>query len=239
MRKNRLIILVFIVSVFFACGKGGGSSVTPTPPVTPAKPPAKAVLSLPLQNEVCANGENQTVTESTIHFVWQDAANADSYVLTIKNLLTGSLIRKTSSQSDLKVALARATPFSWNVTSKSTKIVDTTVSDSWKFYNSGVGQTSYAPFPATLTYPANGQVITVTGTNVTLTWTGADADNDIAGYDIYFGKSSTPTLVATNKADNLISNVQITSNTIFYWEVITKDAKGNTSDSGVYQFKVN
>ena len=242
MRKNKLIILVFIVAVFFACKKGGGGSVTPTPPpVQPVvpDPPAKAVLSLPAQNEVCATGENQTATESTVLFDWNDAANADSYVLSLKNLLTSTVTDQASTISSLKMTIPRGTPFSWTVTSKSSKSTVTATSDSWKFYNSGVGQTSYAPFPATLTYPTNGQVITVAGSSITLTWTGSDADNDIASYDIYYGESSTSALLASIKADNPSLSVAVTANTIYYWKVVTKDSKGNTSDSGVYQFKIN
>lgn len=234
MRKNKLIILGLILSLLFACK---GKKSDPVPATPPA--PSKAILFLPAQNEVCATGENPTATQSTVLFDWSDAANADSYVLALKNLLTGIVSEQNSSVSNLKITIPRGTPFSWSVTSKSSKSTVTAVTDSWKFYNSGVGQLSYAPFPATLTYPTNGQVITVTGTSVTLTWAGADADNDITGYDIYYGKTSAPTLLTSNKADNLSLSVAVTPNTIFYWRIVTKDTKGNTSDSGVYQFKVN
>lgn len=225
-----------MLSLLFACKKKGNNPV-PVPAPLPA--PAKAVLLLPAQNEVCATGENPTATQSTVFFDWSDAANADSYVLSLKNLLTGVVTDQTSTASNLKITIPRGTPFSWTVTSKSSKSTVTALSDSWKFYNSGVGQTSYAPFPATLTYPTNGQVITVTGTSVTLTWTGSDADNDIATYDIYYGKNSTPTLLISTKADSPSLSVAVTTNTVFYWRIVTKDVKGNTSDSGVYQFKVN
>lgn len=229
LRKINFTVLGLLATLIFGCIKGK----------EPALPPAKAILLFPLQNEICAAGENPTPTESTVHFHWSDAANTDSYVLSLKNLNTGVVTENTSKKSDLKLTIPRATPFSWTVASISSKNPVTALSDSWKFYNSSVGQFSYAPFPATLTFPAMGQILDVTGNTVTLTWSGSDADGDIASYDIYYGKNSTPTLIGTNKADNQSFSVVVSVNTIYYWKVVTKDVQGNSSDSEVYQFKVN
>jgi hypothetical protein len=34
------------------------------------------------------------------------------------------------------------------------------------------------------------------------------------------------------------SSVTVTAGTIYYWSIVTKDAAGNSSESGVYQFIV-
>jgi hypothetical protein len=235
LNKHKLIIMGLIVAVLFSCKNSG---TEPAPPPEAQLPPAKAILLLPAQNEVCATGENPTSTTSTVKFDWNDAANANNYVLTLKNLIAGTSFDYVSSQSELKITIPRATAFSWTVTSKSTKTATTATSDPWKFYNSGEGQISYAPFPATLTFPAMGAVIGTTN-NVTLTWNGSDADNDITGYDVYFGKTASPALVANTKPDSQSFAVEVTANTVYYWKVITKDTQGNTSDSGIYQFKIN
>jgi hypothetical protein len=73
--------------------------------------------------------------------------------------------------------------------------------------------------------------------NITLMWTGKDVDNDIVFYDVYFGINSTPVLYESVVLASELS-VPVTSSTIYYWRVITKDKQGNSSDSGVYQFKV-
>jgi hypothetical protein len=235
LNKHKLIVLGLVTGLIFSC-KSSGTDPGPEPEAP--LPPAKAILVLPAKNEVCATGENATAAQSTVKFDWQDAANANNYVLTLKNLITGTSSDYVSSQSELKITIPRATAFSWTVTSKSSKSATTAVSDSWKFYNSGEGQVAYAPFPATLTYPAMGTVINATS-NIAVTWSGSDADNDIVSYDIYFGKTASPALVATNKADNQSFSADVTSGTIYYWKVVTKDSKGNTSDSGTYQFKIN
>ena len=227
--KKINFILGLLATLVLGCIKGK----------EPALPPAKALLTFPFKNEICAAGENPTPTESTIHFDWTDAANADGYLLSLKNLKTGAITEATSKTSDVKLTLPRATPFSWSVTSVSSKTTVTAVSDTWKFYNSGVGQLSYAPFPASLVYPTMGQAVDVTGNSITLTWSGSDVDGDIAGYDIYIGKNSTLALAGTTKPNNQSLAVAVTANTIYYWKVVTKDAQGNSSESEVYQFKVN
>jgi hypothetical protein len=235
LNKHKLVIIGLIVGVLFSCKNSG---TEPAPPPEAPLPPAKAVLLLPAQNEVCATGESPTSTTSTVKFDWNDAANANNYVLTLKNLITGTSFDYVSSQSELKITIPRATAFSWTVTSKSSKSTTTANSDSWKFYNSGEGQISYAPFPATLTFPAMGAVVNTTN-NITLTWSGSDADNDIASYDVYFGKTTSPTFVGSTKPDSQSFAVEAAANTIYYWKIVTKDVKGNTSDSGVFQFKIN
>jgi hypothetical protein len=64
-------------------------------------------------------------------------------------------------------------------------------------------------------------------------------DNDIAGYDVYFGANPSPALYQGNLAPTVTTlSVTVTTNT-YYWKVITKDGKGNSSDSGVFKFVVN
>ncbi|BAO76769.1 predicted protein [Winogradskyella sp. PG-2] len=68
-------------------------------------------------------------------------------------------------------------------------------------------------------------------------WNGSDVDNDIVNYDIYFGVNNPPSINSSGiSADQL--TVSVAPNTIYYWNVVTKDAAGNTSESGVYQFRV-
>ena len=72
--------------------------------------------------------------------------------------------------------------------------------------------------------------------SVTLQWTGSDVDDDVAGYDIYIGNNSNPPLFSSDLNTNEL--VVTVSSGIYYWKVVTKDALGNTSDSGIFQFRV-
>jgi len=72
-----------------------------------------------------------------------------------------------------------------------------------------------------------------------LDWSGADVDDDISEYNVYFSLTNPPeALLATLDKDNTSINTSVASNTVYFWRVVTTDEEGNSSDSGVYEFKV-
>jgi hypothetical protein len=190
-------------------------------------------LYFPQENMLCNEGTNLTPTESTVNFEWR-ANGSDNYKITIENLSTGNIIQRETTEDIIPIVIQRATAYKWFV--ESVKGSKTDKSATWQFYNAGPGVQSYAPFPAVIIAPTMAQSITTTSA-VTLQWTGSDVDDDIVGYDIYFGTNASPVIFSSDiTATELV--VPTTSNTIYYWKVITKDSAGNTSDSGVYQFEV-
>jgi len=201
--------------------------------------PLAAVLLTPTKDEVCLAGKIISDSESTIEFKWAEAANTESYELTLKNLLTNVVSTKLSSTTSLELTLSRNTPYSWFVTSKSSKTAATAVSTTWKFYNSGIGVTSYPPFPAEIISPTLGQKLNATNGKISLQWRGSDTDNDILNYDLYLGTSNKPSIFQSKVTETTLNNVTVTAATTYYWKVITRDVKGNTSDSGVYSFIIN
>ena len=242
MKKQLLTLTIYLL--LFGCGGkgsnpqpgggGGGGGTTPPPA------PSQATLVLPAQSSVCTTGSVVSDSTSIITFSWDASANTTSYQLNIENLLTNAAVTQTSSQTQVTVTLSRNTPYSWYIISSSTKTATTAQSSTWKFYNAGAGVVSYAPFPADIVSPTFGQTVTPTGGVVALTWTGSDVlANSIANYDVYFGTSKTPALLKSQITTTTINNVSVTANTTYYWEVVTRDDLGNTSNSGVYQFTVN
>jgi hypothetical protein len=229
MNLLKIAVALFLVVVLTTCGKK--ESIPPAPEAS--------VLVAPLKDEVCTAGKIISDTESTIEFKWSAAANAESYELTIKNLLTNSVSNQQTSTTSLEVTLKRNTPYSWFITSKSSKSLTTASSPVWKFYNSGLGVISYPPYPAEIISPTLGQKLSATNGKITLQWRGLDTDNDIANYDVYFGTTNTPAILQSKLTESSLSNVSVNSATTYYWKVITRDTKGNTSDSGLYQFSIN
>lgn len=234
--KKYLILILCVLEI--ACGKGKSSS-------TGALPPAKANLVAPAQNQACTTGTIISDTQSSIQFSWQSAANATSYEITIKNLLDNTVITQTNSSNSISVTLNRNTPYAWYITSKSSKTSTTAKSDTWKFYNAGLGVLNYAPFPAEIKKPTMYQVITLsapaTSATLSLEWAGSDVDNDISKYDVYWGTSKTEAngfyrtgLNPTQTSTTAVCNI----NTTYYWKVITTDLAGNSSDSGWYEFSL-
>jgi hypothetical protein len=201
-----------------------------------APAPAAATLNLPAQNSICITGIPLSDTENTVTFTWTTSDNTDYYEVVLKNLLTGESTSKSSNTNQLDAQLKRNTPYSWYVVSKSNGNSSTAKSDIWKFYNSGDGQKSHSPFAAEITSPTYGEIVAAVSGSVNLTWTASDVDNDIKEYEIYFGTSSAPPLITTISAKTL--NTTVTSGNTYYWKVVTKDSKGNTSESILFQFKV-
>lgn len=230
--KTPLYLLAFVVLII-SCSKKGDS---PGPdPVTPS--PVAAVLNGPVKDEECTSGAINSATESTIPFSWKSAANTESYEISIKNLESNAVITQTTSNTNLDIRLQRNTPYSWFVTSKSSKTTATAKSEVWKFYNSGPGTGSYAPFPAEAVNPLNGALVTPVSGKVTLDWNASDVDNDISNYDVFMGTGTLMPVLRSNISESIVTGVDVNANTTYYWKVITKDAKGNTSDSEVWQFR--
>ncbi|TDO24187.1 hypothetical protein [Pedobacter duraquae] len=228
---------IFIATLLIACGKGNEGTPEPVvpPPVVVTPVPGKSSLSFPAQNDVCTSGTVVSETESKIVFKWAVAENTTSYELTLKNLLTNESVTKVATAVELEVTLARNTPYSWFITSKSN--TESTKSDVWKFYNAGPGAITYAPFPAEIISPVMAETVTATSGKVRLEWRGSDVEGDIVGYDVYVGTTS-PVLVKANETNSFLADLSVVPGTAYVWKVVTKDSKGNKSDSGVYQFTV-
>jgi hypothetical protein len=224
MRKITLLIVIIAVSV--ACTKED---------VIPSDPP---VLVFPAKDALCTTGTNITNTESTVTFSWNSVDNAASYNLTIENLLTKNIIKQSSTTNQLAVTLAANTPYKWSVEPLSKSAKAGTVSESWKFYNAGLGIISYAPFPATMIAPTYGQVVSAVGGKVTLTWMGNDVDNDISTYTMYCDKNPTPLQQRIASSTATSFDMTVTAGT-YYWYVITTDKQGNQSRTENYKFTVN
>lgn len=203
------------------------------------KPPESVQLIFPERNSECNTGEDINTTTSQVEFRWQAANNAETYELIVTNLESGNKqdfkgLRGTSK----KVPIAKGAPFSWIVISKNSAVLQSTPSATWNFYNSGF-ETAHAPFPAEIVAPKMG-VTTFKDINneVELSWIGADVDEDIEEFEIYFSTENPPeNLIASFDPSILETKVTVTSNTVYYWRVVTKDSEGNSSDSGIFEFR--
>jgi len=203
------------------------------------KPPEIATLVFPNKNSECTTGIDLNQTTSEVEFKWMASDYTETYELRVTNLNTNVTQTISTAAISAKLPIAKGEPFSWFVRSKNTKVTQATASETWRFYNAGF-QTTYAPFPADAIEPKNGTSIFKDINNeVTLEWNGADIENDIDGYELYFSITTPPeTLIASPSFDVNSEKVSVTSNTDYYWKVITNDSEGNSSDSGIFVFKV-
>ena len=237
MKALQFLALYVCLFGIISCSSSGGGDDDPiiTPP---AAPPAIVALEFPLENSECTEGSNITTTQSTITFNWLDSDHTDTYQLVLKNLETGVITNHNSNASQVDVAVLRGTPYSWYIISKNDDTTQTAQSATWKFYNAGEAISSYAPFSAELVSPIMGSALNATITSTTLQWSGTDVDNDIVEYEVLFGTDNPPT---NSEGTLTASNITVTVSTgnTYYWRVITKDSQNNTSNSEIFQFKVN
>lgn len=197
-------------------------------------PPTGVLLIFPQEDSLCNEGENPTPTESTVFFEWEPNDNAESYSLTVENLNTGSIEQFQTGDFIFPVTINRAEAFRWFVEYDLQGEIK--VSANWNFYNAGPGVQTYAPFPAEIISPNMAQSIPATN-SVTLEWSGSDVDEDIVGYDVYFGTNNPPSLNASDMSANQIT-VSVASGITYYWNIVTKDGEGNSSESGVFEFRI-
>ena len=190
----------------------------------------------PENNSTCFEGDVISASQSRVTFLWNESQNTDSYQLVVRNLNTNQESSQSPRANQATLTIARGMPFQWYVVSKAAGTNQTATSTTWRFYNEGPGIINYAPFPAEAVYPARGANISVSG-SLELKWTGADADEDILEYEVFFGTApEADTPAGTTSLPTW--EVTVTSGQTYYWKVHTRDAAGNSSESEIFDFRV-
>lgn len=204
------------------------------------KVPSSATLIFPLENSECTIGQNVNQTTRIVTFEWEASNNTDSYKLNVKNLETDISQIISTNETFVDLPIEKGTPFSWSITSENSSVEEVANSPVWQFYNAG-SQRTYAPFPTEIIAPKSGGTVFKDGNNnILLEWAGADVDSDIVEYEIYLSTENPPQSLVTTTPENIEEyRAGVASGVIYYWSVVALDNEGNTSNSGVYSFKVN
>ena len=237
--KKEKIFFGILISIFFSCSTDSESEPESEPEILN---PLVASLLFPENNETCLDGTSINDTQSSVDFSWTNAQNAFSYEIIITNLLTQTQETFTSNVNQTTITLIKAEPYSWKV--KSIGGVGSTPSESeqWKFYLAGDAIVNYAPFPAELIFPRSGKNVTPGVNNlITLSWTTSDVDGDLLKFEVYLDDNDASTLIESidYNAENTSLEIEVQNNTKYYWKIVSIDANGNQSNSGVYAFRTN
>ena len=223
--------MVFLCLIHvFGCGKTDDG-----PPPTPEA----SVLIFPEASSECTTGISISADLSQVTFQWQEAKNTDFYTLTAVNLFTNTPQTLTTESTTAALTLEKGAPYSWSIVSGNSNVEVTASSETWLFYNAG-SQTTYPPFPAQIEYPKSGSpVLADENGQIVLKWLGADVENDITSYELYFSDNNPPeTLLTGLPAATSEIAVDVSPDQIYFWRIVTTDASGNTSDSGIFDFRV-
>ncbi|WP_158657044.1 hypothetical protein [Maribacter cobaltidurans] len=193
-------------------------------------------LIFPENNSECKEGIALSASQTELTFLWEDNSLAEGYLMTLTNLNSREVRELESNEAQLSVVIERETSYSWKITSVSNP--DEIRSATWSFFNEGPALDNSPPSPATALSPVTGASISATSTTVNLRWSAEDSDNDIVGYDLYFGDTENPALFESDLRDAKYDGIPVESGGIYYWKVVTKDSLGQESISPVFSFTV-
>lgn len=75
-------------------------------------------------------------------------------------------------------------------------------------------------------------------TSPVLKWSCDDPDGkyDTLTYDVYFGKDSSPPLVASDQTSTSYKPGSLKDETTYYWKIVARDSKGSTKSSPIWSF---
>ena len=231
--KNRFISYLIIILLFLSCSK----EVVPE-----ILNPQTSNLLSPANNETCLDGVSINDSQSDVNFSWTTTQNTVSYDVIVTNLTTQSQQTFSSNLNQTTISLTKAEPYSWKVKSIGEVGSTPAISEQWKFYLAGDAIVNYAPFPAELLSPRSGANVTPGVNNlITLIWTSTDVDGDLDRFEVYLDQTDASILVESinYQADETSIEVEVENDSTYYWKVISIDASGNQSISGVYAFRTN
>ena len=201
--------------------------------------PTAVELTFPENNSVCITGEIISDNISRVTFTWNPAQVGETYQLTITNLITEQSQQFETGINEISLEIARGVPFSWFVSTFLGGSPTEAISETFYFYNAGEGITGYIPFPALLVNPQPGSILPANQNEVSLSWTSSDLDDDIVGYDIYFGIQNPPPLFQEQLSETVLNNVSVNDGTLYYCRIITRDSQANESASDIFQFEIS
>ena len=230
--KKILLIACSLVALA-SCSKNSSGPE----PEKPFEDPTAAKLIFPENLKECIEGEVVDKFLSNVVFRWNASENSDSYEVNVQALDTKNVLKINTKTNEAEITIKRGTYYKWFVISKSSESGTNATSETWHFYNAGEGSISHAPFPADAVSPVSGSEISPISGKIDLEWNTSDIDDDIVGYNVFFGTDSTLVeSLATTEEKKL--SVDVTSGTTYFWSVETKDSSNNVSRSDAFSFKV-
>jgi len=79
---------------------------------------------------------------------------------------------------------------------------------------------------------------TLVSINEILSWSGGDPNyGDTVKYDVYFGTSSSPPIVAEDISNTAYDPGTMELDTTYYWKINAEDSQGETATSSIWEFK--
>jgi hypothetical protein len=124
------------------------------------------------------------------------------------------------------------TTYYWQVISRDHR-GGVTAGPVWRFRTEKANENK-APYPPSNPAPADGAVHR--SAQVTLSWSAQDPELDALKYDVYFGTTEFPGLVAEDVTATSLSRANLAPNARYYWRVVVRDNHGGESQGPLWSF---
>lgn len=122
------------------------------------------------------------------------------------------------------------TQYYWRVVVRDAQGLEAS-SEMWTFKTRALNTPPYPPMN-----PLPFDEATDRPVNQSLTWVGIDLDEDSLVYDVYFGTSATPPLVAADVLVTMFTPGSLSYGTTYYWRVVAREPFGRETSGPVWSF---
>ncbi|HEU4930102.1 MAG TPA: hypothetical protein VFU38_09765, partial [Candidatus Krumholzibacteria bacterium] len=189
------------------------------PPNAPANPnPAHLATNQPVTSTLawtCTDPDNQPLTFD-VYF-----GTAATPPLVASNVPTPSYAPGPLSSN---------VTYRWRIVARD-PLGLTTSGSTWRFTTQTVGS---PPTQPSTPFPPNNSNNQPTA--LTLSWTSTDPDGQSLVFDVYFGTSGTPPLVASGIGTMAYNPGPLAPFQLYYWRIVARDPDGNQSSGPTWNF---
>ena len=189
-------------------------------------------LIYPEHNSEIIAGTPISTGESELLLTWSDKSEFMDYQLHLTEIASSKTSIFESKSKEISIILKNGMSYKWFVSIPGTR----NFSEVWSF--NYIGARPSVPSPAIAVSPISGASISSTSTTVNLKWKTEGPNNDIIGYDLYFGKETSPPLLLSDLKETNTNDLPVEVGNQYFWKVVTKYADGNEAISNIFNFSV-
>ncbi|HEU4928802.1 MAG TPA: FlgD immunoglobulin-like domain containing protein [Candidatus Krumholzibacteria bacterium] len=170
------------------------------------------------------NTAGQSTVPAMSWFSFDIDGNLAEYDLYLGTTTTPPLVASgLTEQSYVPAPLALNQQHYWRIVARDALGLET-AGPLWTFRTRS---SNGAPFPPQDPSPVDGE--SLVALDADLSWTGFDPEGDVLRYDVYFGTSPTPPLVAEDLTVSAYEPGALQLNTQYHWRVVASDGVSETS----------
>ncbi|SNY99505.1 SusE outer membrane protein [Flagellimonas pacifica] len=226
-----IFMILSISMIMISCSSSGGDD--PLPPPQENSAPSAPALVFPINNMLCI--------DNVLQFDWEASTDLDSDVITYEvqvatdNQFTNIVHTSSTNDTDQEITLEKGEAHYWRVRAKDTKGGESEYSTIWQFYTEGDGEQNHLPFAPSQVFPVNASEINES--SVELRWSANDVDNDVLGYNVFFGLGNPPNNITEGQTENTIIIDELESGQTYYWKIEVLDGNGGKTIGSLWSFR--